>query len=70
MPRDPGLIASRNAKIYAAYTRLISQDVSVTFAGRRVPVRLQYVQVIKVIGATFDLSPRTVEPIITATAAK
>lgn len=70
MPRDLCLISARNKDIRKAYERLIAEESIVSFKGTKVSVRLNYQQVITVLGTMFYLSPRTVEPIVTAEAPK
>lgn len=66
MPRDSSLVAARNKDIRKAYERLIAEESIVMCKGIKVAVRLNYQQVITVLGTMFYLSPRTVEPIVTA----
>lgn len=70
MARDNTLLIKRNKEIRAAYNRLIAEEVIAVYKSRRVPMRLNYQQVITMLGEMFFLSPRTIEPIITATAPK
>lgn len=70
MPRDLSLISTRNKDIRKAYERLIAEESIVVCKGIKVSVRLNYQQVITVLGTLFYLSPRTVEPIVTAEAPK
>lgn len=70
MPRDSSLVAARNKDIRKAYERLIAEESIVVCKGIKVSVRLNYQQVITVLGTLFYLSPRTVEPIVTAYATK
>ncbi len=70
MARDTSLLTKRNTEIRAAYNRLISEEVIIVYRGRRVATRLNYSQVMTTLGNMFFLSPRTIEPIITATAPK
>jgi hypothetical protein len=70
MARDNTLLTLRNQEIRAAYNRLIAEEVIAVYRGRRVAMRLNYEQVMTMLGRMFYLSPRTIEPIITATAPK
>lgn len=68
MPRDADLITKRNTAIRAAYDRLISEEVQVVLkGGQKVFIRVNYNQVMTLLAQLFFLSPRTLEPIITAT---
>ncbi len=67
MPRDVELITKRNTAIRTAYDRLISEEVPVVLkGGHKLFIRLGYNQVLTVLAEMFFLSPRTLEPIITA----
>jgi hypothetical protein len=70
MARDNTLLLKRNKEIRAAYNRLTAEEVIAVYRGRRVAMRLNYEQVMTMLGCMFYLSPRTIEPIITATAPK
>ena len=70
MARDCEELLRRNKDIRAAYNRLVCEEVPVVIQGRRVYMRLNYQQVMTALGNMFYLSPRTIEPIITATAPK
>ena len=70
MPRDSALVEARNKDIRKAYDRLIAEESIVMCKGIKVAVKLNYQQVISVLGTMFYLSPRTVEPIVTAYAPK
>ncbi len=70
MARDTEELLRRNKDIRAAYNRLVSEEIATMFQGRRVYMKLNYAQVMTMLGSMFYLSPRTIEPIITATAPK
>ncbi|MDJ0363585.1 hypothetical protein QMK33_00355 [Hymenobacter sp. H14-R3] len=70
MARDNSLLIKRNKEIRAAYNRLTAEEVIAVFKGRRVAMKLNYEQIMTMLGNMFFLSPRTIEPIITATAPK
>ena len=56
----------RNKDIRKAYDRLMAEESVVTCKGIKVVIKLNYQQAISVLAKMFYLSPRTVEPIITA----
>jgi hypothetical protein len=70
MARDNSLLDKRNKEIRAAYNRLIAEEVITMYRGRRVAMKLNYAQVMTMLGEMFFLSPRTIEPIVTALAPK
>lgn len=68
MPRNKELSETRDKQILADYRRLTSQEYPLVVHKVKIFVRLSYEQVMVVLGQSYFLSARTIEPIITRSA--